>query len=198
MRLYAAIYLIGYILLIATLFVVPFFSFEGYSLTEHTLSDLGAQKVSGNWITNTTIIFLSCAIIPLATKQLQLHWRHLACLYFFCISFLFTGIYQLAGLDAHQYVFDYTDDALHYLFSLMSGFAFCLFCIFFIFIVRKKRHKWQTLGALSLAVIVPVLIYYYPEYKGVFQRALYLGTFGWLFYALTTYPLIEGVFKGAR
>ena len=189
MRLYATIYVFAYVLLIATIFVLPLFSFDGYLITQNTISELGAQKVPGNWLANTTIIVLSIAIVLLGTKQLKLYFKQLAALYFFCMSFLLTGVYQLAGLDAHQHIFNYTDDALHHLFSMLTGFAFCLFCLFFIFIVEKKKHKWQTFGALLLALIVPLLMWYYPDYRGIYQRILFLGSFGWLFYALTTYTL---------
>lgn len=187
MRLYAKIYIFAYALLIVTMFLLPLFSFEGYSLTQNTISELGAQKVPGNWLTNSTIVILSLAIVLLATKQLRLYWKQLAVLYFFGISFLLTGIYQLAGLDAHQHIFNYTYDALHSLFSLITGFAFCLFCVSFIFIVKEKNHKWQTFGAFSLALLAPVLMWQFPEHRGIYQRILFLGTFGWLFYALTAY-----------
>lgn len=187
MRLYASLYIFAFVLLMATLFVLPIFSFEGYSIYVNTLSELGAQKSPGNWFANMSIIILSFSIVLLATKQLRPYWQQLAALYFFCISFLLTGVYQLAGLDTHTYIFNYTDDALHSLFSVITGLAFCVFCVFFIFIVKEKAHKWQTFGAFLLALITPLLVWYYPEYRGVFQRILFLGVFGWLFYALTTY-----------
>lgn len=187
MRFYAYIYVFAYLLLIITLFLLPIFSFEGYSITKNTLSELGAQKAPGNWLANSTIILLSLAVVLLSTKQLKLYWKQLVVLYFFAISFFLMGIYQLAGFDAHTHIFNYTDDALHSLFTMIAGFAFCLFCVYFIFIVRKKRHRWQTLAAFSLALAAPILMLLVPEYRGLFQRFLYLGVFGWLFYALTTY-----------
>ncbi len=189
MKIYAYIYLFGYALLIVTLFVLPFLSFEGYALVRNTIGELGAQKVSGNWLANTSIMVLSIAIALLATKQLRIYWKQLTALYFFCISFFYTGIYQLAGLDAHTYIFNYTNDALHVLFSIITGFAFCVFCVFFIFIVKEKKHKWQTAGAFLVALLAPLLMEYFPEYRGLWQRILFLGIFGWLFYALTSYPL---------
>ncbi|MDX1462275.1 MAG: DUF998 domain-containing protein [Marinirhabdus sp.] len=189
MRLYANLYFIAYALLVTTLFVLPLFSFDGYSMATQTLSELGAQKAPGNWYANATIIILSFSIVLLATKQLRPYWKQLAALYFFCMTFILTGIYQLAGIDAHTYVFNYTDDAIHSLFSMITGFAFCLFCAFFIFIIEKRTQKWQTLAAFTLAVIAHLLMWRYPEYRGIFQRILFLGAFGWLFYALTSYQL---------
>ncbi len=187
MRLYAILYIFAYVLLLATVFILPLFSFDEYSIIQNTISELGAQQVPGNWLANTTIIILSLAIVLLATKQLKLYWKQLVVIYFFCVSFLLTGVYQLAGLDTHQHIFNYTNDALHSLFSMITGFAFCLFCIFFVFIVEKKEHKWQTLGAFLLALIAPLMMWQHPEFKGIYQRVLFLGSFGWLFYALTSY-----------
>jgi hypothetical membrane protein len=173
------------------MFVLPLFSFEGYSIAQNTISELGAQKVPGNWFANTTIVLVSFGIVLLATKQIKLYWKQLIALYFFCISFFLTGVYQLAGIDAHQYIFNYTDDALHSLFYMITGFAFCVFCILLIFIVKEKKPKWQTFGAFSLALIAPLMMWQYPEYRGIFQRILFLGSFGWLFYALTSYQFKE-------
>lgn len=187
MRGYATIYVFAYVLLIVTLFVLPFFSFSGYSITKHTISELGAQKVPGNWFANVTIFLLSAAIVLLATKQLKPYWKQLSVVYFFCVSLLLTGVCQLAGLDAQQYIYNYTADALHFLFSILTGFAFCLLCISFIFILKNNNHKWQTFGAFMLALVAPLLMWYFPEYKGMYHRILFLASFGWLFYALTTY-----------
>lgn len=169
------------------MFVLPLFSFEDYIITENTISELGAQKTSGNWFANISIILLSLAVALLGTKQLRPFWKQLAALYFFSICFIFTGVYQLAGLDAHSYIFNYTDDALHSLFSMLAGFAFCLFCFSFIFIVEKRNHKWQTFVAFALTMILPLLMFQYPEYRGIYQRILFLGAFGWLFYAFSSY-----------
>ena len=193
MRIYANIYLIAFGLLIVAMFVLPLFSFEGYSIIKNTVSELGAQKAPGNWLANMSIILVSFAVVLLGTKQLKHFWKQLAALYFFSICFFFTGVYKLAGLDAHTYIFNYTDDALHSLFLMLTGFAFCLFCLFFIFIVKKKKHKWQTAAVIVFAIIVPFLIFKHPEYRGIYQRLLFLGTFGWLFFAFATYPLKEPV-----
>lgn len=62
MRLYAKIYIIAYALFIITIFLLPLFSFEGYSVAQNSINELGAQKVPGNWIANDTIVILSLAI----------------------------------------------------------------------------------------------------------------------------------------
>ncbi|HBR55117.1 MAG TPA: hypothetical protein DEA82_13415 [Flavobacteriaceae bacterium] len=198
MRFYAILYVVAYLLFVGTLFILPLFSFEGASILETTIGALGAQKVPGNWFANATVIILSFAVVPLATKQLGSYWKQLAVLYTFCIVFFFTGMYQLAGLDAQQYIFNYTNDALHSLFSVITGFAFCLFCVFFIFILKEKAHRWQTFIVFSLALILPLLMWYLPAYKGILQRVLFLVTFGWLFYALTSYPLKRSNSKASQ
>ena len=198
MRLYAKIYLFAYALLVATMFVLPLFSFEGYIITKNTISELGAQKTPGNWFANSSIILLSFAVVLLGTQQLRPYWKQLSALYFFSICLFFTGVYQLAGLDAHSYIFNYTDDAIHSVFSMLTGFAFCLFCFTFIFIVEKRNHKWQTFAAFALAMILPLLMFQYPEYRGIYQRILFLGAFGWLLYAISSYTLKKNTSTGSR
>ncbi len=180
------------------MFVLPLFFFEGYAITENTISELGAQKTPGNWFANLTIILLSFAVVLLGTQQLRPYWKQLAALYFFSISLFFTGVYQLAGLDAHTYIFNYTNDALHSLFSMLTGFAFCLFCFTLIFIVEKRNHKWQTFAVFLIAMVLPLLMFQYPEYRGIYQRILFLVAFGWLFYAFSSYILKKQPSRASR
>jgi len=150
MRLYATIYLFAFVLLMITMFGLPLFTFEGYSIAQHTFSELGAQKVPGNWLINATIIIVSLTIVLLATNRLKLYWKQLIIFHFFCMSFLLTGVYKLAGIDTYTYIFNYTHDALHSLFTVLTGFGFCLFCISFIFIVEKKHTSGKLLWPVYL------------------------------------------------
>ena len=51
------------IMLILVMFILPFFSFPGYSIIKNTTSHLGAQGAQHAWIMNTVFIFLGGAVV---------------------------------------------------------------------------------------------------------------------------------------
>ncbi|WP_346883547.1 DUF998 domain-containing protein [uncultured Algibacter sp.] len=187
MKLYGSIYVIIYILLIAVIFVLPFFSFDVYSITKNSISELGAQKAPGNLVLNSTILFMSLVIILLGFKVLKAYALQLITLCTFSFSFFLTGVFKMAGPYNKSFNYNYTQDALHSLFSTITGFSFCLFCAFLLIILTKKKHKTQTIAMLILAIGFSYFMFKIPDLKGIFQRLLFMSAFAWLFFALVNY-----------
>ena len=186
MRLYASIYVLAYILLMIVAFTATLYSETAMTVVETSLSELGAQQTKGNWIINTAFAAMSMATLIYGSYALKRHWMPLIVLYFFGISFGMTAIYPLAGMDEALH-YNYTHDALHHLFSILSGFGFVLLCISLFFKIQDDMHILQTTLVLGIAIIFSILPMTFPEYNGLFQRFLFLICFGWLFYALTSY-----------
>lgn len=186
MRFYASIYVFSYVLLLLVTFILPFYSEPGVKFMETSLSELGAQETKGSWAMNTAISCMSLATLIYGSFSLKEQWLQLVVLYFFGVSFGMTVIYQMAGFDL-LFHYNYSYDALHALFSILSGFAFVLLCISIFFKVNVITHKVQTAIALLIAIVFLLLQIQFPEYIGLFQRLLFLICFGWLFYALTMY-----------
>lgn len=191
MRLYGFFFAFSYVLLIAVIWILPFYSFEGYSLTENSISELGAQNVPRAWIMNLTIALVSLSTFALGTKAYKLKSGQLIALYFFSISFFLTGYFQLAGSQTALYLYDYTQDSLHSIFSLVTGFAFCIFCLFLIWVLKLDKHKVQTSITIIVILALSYLIFAFPKMGGIFQRILFMIAFGWLFIAIIQYPLKE-------
>ncbi len=199
MRVYGAIYVMTYILFLVVIFTLPFFSFEGYSIVKNSISELGAQKAPGNWIMNATILFLSLAVIMLGFKTLKTYTLQLITLCTFSFSFFLTGVFEMAGPFIESFNYNYTQDALHSLFSTITGFTFCLFCVFLVTILTKTKHKIQTIIIFFLAISLSYFMFEMPDYKGVFQRLLFINAFGWLFFALVNYEKkIAVIFKNKK
>ncbi len=193
MRFYGVLYTITYAILLITIFVLPFFSFKDYSIIRNSISELGAQNVPNNWIMNSSIMLMSLSIIALGFKSLKTNILQIVFLLIFSFSFLLTGIFEMAGLDYKVYRYNYTYDALHSLFSLLTGIAFCVFCILLIFILKEVKHKIQSITMCTLAMVLTFLIFIYPEYRGLFQRLLFVSAFSWLFFALVSYKKKKNV-----
>lgn len=189
MRVYGYIYAFAYLLLITVIWVLPFYSSEGYSIIKNSISELGGQNVPKNWIMNLTIALLSLSTIALGTKMLKLKSSLLIVLYFFCFSFLLTGIYKVAAINAEPFSYKYNHDALHSLFSGITGFAFSLFCALLVWDLKFKTYKIQTLLVFIMVIGLSYLIFKFPEFKGISQRIMFMLSFGWLFIALVQYPI---------
>ncbi len=186
MRLYASIYVLAYILLITVALTATLFSDTNMTLIGNSLSELGAQQTSGNWIINISFAAMSLATLIYGSYILKRHWIPFIALYFFGISFGMTAIYQLAGSNSLIH-YNYTYDALHSLFSVLSGFGFIVLCLSIFTKNIGKTPKIQTALVLGLTIVLSILQFSFPEYIGLFQRLMFLICFGWLFYALTSY-----------
>ncbi|NER16837.1 DUF998 domain-containing protein [Spongiivirga citrea] len=191
MRLYGSFYAFAYALLIAVIWILPFYSFEGYSHMVNSISELGAQNVPNDWIINLAIFLMGFATFTLATKAYKLRSVQLITLYFFSISFFLTGFFQLAGNEANVFHYNYTQDALHSICSMVMGFAFCLFCLLLIWALKRDKHKLHTSIVIVTIIVLSYLIFAFPNLKGLFQRILFMLAFGWLFFAIIKYPLQE-------
>ena len=186
MRLVGTLYAFTYALLVLVMFVLPYFSFEGYSMTSNSLSDLGAQATPGNWAMNTVFIMLAIVTAWLASKTLRPYWLPLYLLYFFSISLFFTGIYQHAPIDTEMLLWE-REHITHSVFSIITGFSFSVYCLIIALRLKKAKEKASAFIMLVLAVSLSLLMLNFPEYKGVFQRILFLTAFAWLFYSLVLF-----------
>lgn len=191
MRRYGYFFAFAYLLLIAVIWILPFYSFTGYSLVANSVDELGAQNVPRAWIMNITIALQSLATFTLGMQAYKLKSIQLIILSFFSIAFFLTSYFQLAGNETARYLYSYTQDTLHSIFAIVSGFAFCLFCLLLILALKFDKHRVQTSIVIIVILALSYLIFEFPEMVGLFQRILYMIAFGWLFIAIIQYPLRE-------
>jgi hypothetical membrane protein len=192
MRLIGTLYATVYVLMIIVAFVLPGFSSEGYSKVQNSLSELGAQATPGNWIMNLVIILLSMVTILLGTKVLRQFWVPLYLLYFFAISLFFTAIFKHSPIT--NSIFLEREHIAHSVFSLITGTAFSGYYIAVAFMIKRPVERAAAIFMFCIAVGLSLLILEFPEYKGIFQRILFITAFGWLFYSLVTFKY-ENTFK---
>ncbi|WP_461303640.1 DUF998 domain-containing protein [Aureisphaera sp.] len=185
MRFIGFFYALAYLLLLAVMFILPKFSFSGYSLIQNSMSELGAQNTPGNWIMNTVFFLLALAVVFLATKKLRRFWLPLYLLYFFALSLALTGIFKHAPYT--DIGFSMPEHIAHSVFSTITGTVFCMYCIAILFYVKKRMEKATSILMCALAIGLSLLMFQFSEYKGLFQRTLFILAFGWLLYSLVTF-----------
>jgi len=195
MKLTGTLYAAVYILMILTAFILPSFSSEEYSIVRHSLSELGAQSTPGNWIMNSIIILLSIVTVLLGSKVLRRFWIPLYLLYFFAIALGFTAIYNHAPISNMNFLEG--EHITHSIFSMITGVAFSVYCMAILFTISKSTDKALAFLMFCLAIGLSLLMVTHPQYRGVFQRTLFITAFAWIFYSLVTFKPQEALKKGS-
>jgi hypothetical membrane protein len=181
MKLEMKIFVASYILLIVTMFVLPFFSAEEYSIVKHTTSQLGAQKTPNSCIMN--IIFASMGITSIWAGWVHYEgfWFQRILLLIFGISLILVAIYNHAPIT-EGLTFSDKSDKLHSLFASTTGFSFTILAISTAFIKEEKPEMILPLAIAVLAIILSLLIFKVEGFMGIWQRLMFISTFGWMIY----------------
>ena len=168
-----------YLILLLVIFIVPFYSVESYSILENTSSHLGAQHAPYAWVVNTTFILLGLGSMLSGWPYLKGYGFHKLALLLFGFSLIGAAIYQHAPIVA-DVAFDAEEDRMHSIFSSLTGASFTVFAMSAAFILRHRTAKISALSVGVLAILLSVLIFTVPEFKGIWQRAMFIVAFGWL------------------
>ena len=140
---------------------LPFVTDTGLSFFSDSLSNLGAQQTSGNWIMNIALILMSLAAFIYGAFRLKGHSIEMIVLVFFCACFFLTGYYQMAGNERIKH-YNYTQNTLHALFSMLSGISFSLLCLTILFRTIKTKYKLLAAIVFGLTILLHFLHIQFP------------------------------------
>ncbi len=178
-----------YIIMILTAFILPFFSAPGYSLSQNTLSELGAQNTPYNWMMNFVFILLAFVTFINGFKVLGEYHIQIFVLLIFCISLVLTGIFMHAPID-RGVVYDSFQNEMHSVFSTITGISFCTYCLIVSFITRWRTQKLIALGVGVIALLLSYLMFIHSDYRGLYQRGIFIIAFGWMLYSFKFYEYV--------
>ncbi len=167
-----------YIIMVLVIFILPFFSIEGYSIIYHTTSQLGAQMTPNAWIMNIVFFFLGTACIIESWLYLNKYWFQKISLTIFGLSLIFTAIFKHAPIHT-DLLYNLREDQLHSFFASMVGFSFTIFAFSAAFIELKTARRLLAVLAAVIAVCFSILIFNMP-YAGIWQRLMFIISFAWL------------------
>ncbi len=170
-----------YGLMVSVVFVLPYFSAEGYSILTHTTSQLGAQNTHNSWIMN--FVFFLLALVT-AYKGSIIFKKDLLLLFLvllFSFSLVMAAIFSHAPISP-AVIYSQSEDSLHSLFSTITGFAFTFFAISYAF-SQKAKKRMTAISVAILATVFSILIFKFPELAGIWQRVIFFTTFFWLFFS---------------
>jgi hypothetical membrane protein len=168
-----------YIMLLLVMFILPFYSVDGYSLLMNTTSHLGAQHAPNAWIMNSTFTFLGSACILEAWMYVKKYWIQTILLIIFGSGLILTSIFQHAPINEGM-PYSVFEDNTHSLFASVVGFSFTLFAVSVAFIEKTNRKRILALFIGLFATGLSLLMFNVPNYAGLWQRILFIVTFGWL------------------
>ncbi|AXT51068.1 DUF998 domain-containing protein [Aquimarina sp. BL5] len=183
------LFLVVYILMILTGFILPFFSDPDYLISENTLSELGAQNTPNNWIMNFVFILLGFITFINGFKVVGKHRVQIFALFIFCLSFVLTGIFMHAPID-RGVVYDSFQNEMHSVFSTITGISFCTYCLVVSFIIRWRYQKIMAISVGIIALIVSYLMIVHSDYRGLYQRGIFIMAFGWILYSFKFYEYV--------
>lgn len=170
-----------YSLMVIVMFVLPYFSAESYSILKHTTSQLGAQNTPNSLVMNGTFALLAFVAAYGGRITFKKDIFLLFLILVFSFSMFLTAVFSHAPISS-DVQFSQSEDSLHSLFSSLTGFSFIFFAISYAFSQKEKRKSIRAISVAVLASVLTVLIFQFPELAGIWQRAIFLTTFYWLFF----------------
>jgi len=170
-----------YCLLLLVMFILPYYSAEGYSILKNTTSQLGAQNTPNAWIMNLTFCLLGIACIFEAWLYLKGFWIHKILLTIFGTGLLLTAIFQHAPIVEGMPFRDF-ENTLHSLFATIVGFSFTLFAVSAAFIEENNSKRVLAVLAGLIAMGLSILMFNVTDYAGLWQRLIFMISFAWLIF----------------
>jgi hypothetical membrane protein len=156
---------IVYGLLLVVMFLMPLFSVPGYSVIQHTTSQLGAQGAPHAWVMNVTFILLGLAVI--IETGLHLNKQPLVSILLLIFGTLLIAIafFRHAPLDNSDY--RVWEDQVHGVLATAIGFVYTFFMVTLAFILPDKEAKVVALMVAILTTILSMMMMVLPELRSM-------------------------------
>jgi hypothetical protein len=131
---------------------------------------------------NLTFVLLGAAAIIDGWKCLGLFWFHDITIVLLGISLIACAFFQHAPI-VEGIPFNIKDDYIHSLFAKLTGFTFTTFAIATRFILKGWFQKSLAVLVGITAMLLSILMFEVDRFMEIFQRLIFINTFGWLLFA---------------
>lgn len=170
--------LIIFIVFIVVSSILPYFSFDGYSIISNTTSHLGAQGSPYAWIMNISFMLLGLRSLQLTSYHHSVSIRLFGLM--FGTSLILTGVFRHAPL-IDGVTLNVMSDTFHSIFATTTGISFAIVA-FTSFINNKSKERYIALLLLFIATAVPLIMMLFPSMMGITQRFMFITSFAWIFF----------------
>ena len=169
--------------MLIVIFVLPFFSSDSYSIMRNTTSQLGGQNMPNAWIMNTTFVLLGLTSILASWRFFERFWMPKILILIFGLAIIGTAIFSHAPIESHM-AYNQTEDDLHSLFAKITGFSFTIFAATMAFIIKRQLQVFLAIGVAVIDTLLSATMFEFQDVTGLFQRLIFIISFGWLGYIL--------------
>lgn len=128
---------------------------------------------------NLVFVVLGVICVLKVWRDLGDYWVQKILLTIFGIGLILVAVFGHAPIMTDT-PYNLQEDALHSLFASMIGFSFTLFAITVAFIEKTIARRMLALFLGLFAMGFSYLILAYPPMAGLWQRFMFMVTFGWL------------------
>lgn len=182
MKMNSGIILIAnYILLLLVMFILPLFTSPGYSISRDTLSELGAQNTPHAWIMNFVLVSLALCSVIAGWRFFEGSFTHRFILVMFGISLALSAFFNHAPVN-QEIKYNFIEDEWHLYFISTASLSFIILSIATSFILEKQRDRLLAIAAGISAIIISILTTEADQYAGIWQRLMFIISFGWMIY----------------
>jgi hypothetical membrane protein len=172
----------GAALLCASLVAAHVLAPDSYSWRTNTISELASQHYEHAWITRAGFITFGGMIGATAARQLaagKRHWTESLPLVLYGTSIAATGVFSAAPFESGV-AFSQTESHIHSVFANTAGASLSAAILAKAWTARSRRERLGHAAALAFVTLSSAMFQIQPEYRGAWQRALWIGGLGWL------------------
>jgi hypothetical membrane protein len=177
-----AFYLLCLGIFVAIILILPSFSFEGYSITLNSISQLGGQWHPYAWVMNIFgFMLMGLAVVQLYTK-IPLVTLSKILVMTFGFAMIAVGFFQHEPVAGYG-VTNVFEANMHSIIANVMGIAITLFAVSLIFDKKvSKNYRLIAFMAAAVSSLLSLLMVTFPDYYGLIQRIMFILILSWLLY----------------
>jgi hypothetical protein len=154
---------------------------NGYNWVSNSISESGAQQLTGAWVTRLGFLFFGLGVILTALLNWST-WKSAGAWLLSGFGFLMLTVAAFSTKQWDPYVqFNELENTLHSVSASVMGFFYGVGVLFVILAERNASRAVELLGwiAVITSIAMPILAGVVPEFGGVFQRLMFAIAISW-------------------
>jgi hypothetical protein len=174
-----------YLLMLLAMFMLPFFIISDYSIIRNTLSELGVQSSPASWIMNSIFAALAFSSVISGWRCFEGFVFHRIMLILFGISLTLAAFFSQAQVSYNIH-YNMSEDGWHSFFACTTWMAFIILAFSTALIQEKEADRNLAIGTGLSAIFLSLLTSEADKTAGIWQRLLFIISFGWMIYTFRT------------
>jgi hypothetical membrane protein len=171
----------GSLVLLITMFIVPFMTDPAYSIISDTIGDLGSYDNPEAWIINSAIIVAALSSVVAGWGYYEGFVFHRLILVLFSISLSLTAIFNQS--PAYQlFPDDLNENIWHLYFTCTSSLSFIILTSSTAFIREREGERLLAVITAFSILILSIVMHKSENIDGILNRLILLIVFGWMIY----------------